>query len=154
MEKGFTLIELLIVITIIGILASVVIVRFPEALSKAKDSRIFSSMAQLRTKSILLYTGSESYKGLTCSSVSDSGCICQDKEVEKLCTDIENNTNTSVSDLIININSNNKEFCATAYLPGSKNYLCTDSELNFKEYPTFPATCNVGCELANNCSCE
>ena len=38
-KKGFTLIELLVVIAIIGILASIVLISFPGATKKAKDSR-------------------------------------------------------------------------------------------------------------------
>jgi len=48
-SKGFTLIELLVVIAIIGILASIVLVSFPGAQKKAKDSRVVSAIAQART---------------------------------------------------------------------------------------------------------
>ena len=55
MKKGFTLIELLVVIAIIGILASVVLIGFPNATKKAKDSRIISAIGQART--IMTYIG-------------------------------------------------------------------------------------------------
>ncbi|MDP2951250.1 MAG: type II secretion system protein [bacterium] len=42
-HKGFTLIELLVVIAIIGLLASVVLVSFPGAVNKAKDTGAFST---------------------------------------------------------------------------------------------------------------
>jgi prepilin-type N-terminal cleavage/methylation domain-containing protein len=48
-QRGFTLIELLVVIAIIGILASIVLVSFPSATKKAKDSRVKSAVAQART---------------------------------------------------------------------------------------------------------
>jgi len=55
MKKGFTLIELLVVIAIIGILASVVLIGFPNATRKAKDSRVISAIGQART--VMIYIG-------------------------------------------------------------------------------------------------
>ena len=55
MKKGFTLIELLVVIAIIGILASVVLIGFPNATRKAKDSRVISAIGQART--VMIYMG-------------------------------------------------------------------------------------------------
>ena len=55
MKKGFTLIELLVVIAIIGILASVVLIGFPNATRKARDSRVISAIGQARV--IMTYIG-------------------------------------------------------------------------------------------------
>ncbi len=46
-NKGFTLIELLVVIAIIGILASIVLVSFPTAMNKAKDTGALSTGSQI-----------------------------------------------------------------------------------------------------------
>jgi len=48
-SKGFTLVELLIVITVIGVLASIVLVSISGAQSRARDSRIQTSMSQIRS---------------------------------------------------------------------------------------------------------
>jgi prepilin-type N-terminal cleavage/methylation domain-containing protein len=58
LQKGFTLIELLIVIAVIGILAGLVIVNFSQARNRAKDTRVISGLAQLRSQKEINYTGS------------------------------------------------------------------------------------------------
>ncbi len=57
--KGFTLIELLVVIAIIGILASVVLVSLQSARKKGNDTRVISSVQQLRTALEANYNGSD-----------------------------------------------------------------------------------------------
>ena len=47
-QKGFTLIELLIVITIIGILATLILASFGAVQAKARDGRRKSDLAQLK----------------------------------------------------------------------------------------------------------
>jgi prepilin-type N-terminal cleavage/methylation domain-containing protein len=149
---GFTLIELLVVITIIGILASVVLVQFPGAVSRAKDSRVVSSMSQLRTQALILYTNKEDYTGLYCDIVAKN-CSCQDSTVEYLCNDIEANSD---QDLVIRINNDNKGFCAVAHLQGSGKYFCVDGNLHAREYKVSPLdnSCSFSCQASNNCSCE
>ena len=65
MKKGFTLIELLVVIAIIGILASIVLVSFPGATKKAKDTRVVSAIAQARTVMTYIYANDGSYAAFT-----------------------------------------------------------------------------------------
>ena len=60
-QFGFTLIELLVVIAIIGILASIVLVSFPSATKKAKDSRVKSAVSQARTVMTYYYSNQGSY---------------------------------------------------------------------------------------------
>ncbi len=62
--KGFTLIELLVVIAIIGILASVVLVSLQSARKKGNDTRVISSVQQIRTLLEANYTNG-SYPDLT-----------------------------------------------------------------------------------------
>lgn len=91
MSKGFTLIELLVVIAIIGILASVVLVTFPGAQNKARDSRIVSSIGQMRTIMAYIYSDTNSYANFTCS-VLTAPCTCTNApDLVPLCNEVDNN---------------------------------------------------------------
>lgn len=143
--KGFTLIELLVVIAIIGILASVVMVQFPGAVGRAKDSRVFSSMSQLRIQTSILYANKGNYSDLDCQATTD-------KSVKVLCDDIEQNAGSE--GLKIHINNNGKGFCALAHLGGANKYFCIDGELTSKEYAVVPSACLETCKTTDSCGCE
>ena len=81
MKKGFTLIELLVVIAIIGILASIVLVAFPGATKKAKDSRIVSAISQARTVMVYVSGNTGSYANF----------LCTHTEMISLCQEIDTN---------------------------------------------------------------
>jgi len=80
-KRGFTLIELLVVIAIIGILASIVLVSVIGARDKARDARIVSAMAQLRTQAELSNEEYSGYDQVGCN-MGGSG------ETVALCNDI------------------------------------------------------------------
>lgn len=67
-KRGFTLIELLVVIAIIGILASIVLVSFPGATKRARDSRVMSAIAQARTEMTSYEANNSTYVGFAVSS--------------------------------------------------------------------------------------
>ena len=67
-QRGFTLIELLVVIAIIGILASIVLVSFPGANKKAKDSRVVGAISQARTIMTYINANDNNYDGFTAST--------------------------------------------------------------------------------------
>ena len=67
-KRGFTLIELLVVIAIIGILASIVLVSFPGASKKAKDSRVIGAISQARTIMTYINANDGNYDDFTAST--------------------------------------------------------------------------------------
>ncbi|OGF68830.1 hypothetical protein A3C73_01480 [Candidatus Giovannonibacteria bacterium RIFCSPHIGHO2_02_FULL_44_11] len=63
MKRGFTLIELLVVVGIIGILASIILVRLNLAREKAKIVRARAEVKQIRTAVVLLEGDSGEWPG-------------------------------------------------------------------------------------------
>jgi general secretion pathway protein G len=61
MHKGFTLVELLIVITIIGILASAMMLSSGSAVAMAEVSTIISDLRSMKAASMMLYSDSMDY---------------------------------------------------------------------------------------------
>ncbi|HCR52662.1 TPA: hypothetical protein DIV48_03420 [Candidatus Kaiserbacteria bacterium] len=59
--RGFTLVELLIVISIIGILSSIVVGTLNGARIKARDTKRVQDMVQLRTAIVMYYVDNGSY---------------------------------------------------------------------------------------------
>ena len=62
--KGFTLIELLVVIGIIGLLVSTSLAVISEVRDKGKDTRIQTSLAQVRFEAVMIYNKENSYLNL------------------------------------------------------------------------------------------
>jgi len=120
MRKGFTLIELLVVIAIIGILASIVLVSFPGATKKAKDSRIVSAIAQARTIMAYVNANDGNYDNFDCDH----------PDMVKICAEIANNhpvkgTNPTIAK---NAASNSSAACIFSKLNAKDNYwYCADS---------------------------
>jgi prepilin-type N-terminal cleavage/methylation domain-containing protein len=64
-QKGFTLPELLIVMTIIGALASVVLVTYPASQKKARDAIRKSDIKQYQTAMEIYYNKNDAYFAAT-----------------------------------------------------------------------------------------
>jgi len=132
-SKGFTLIELLVVIAIIGILASIVLVSFPGATKKAKDSRIVSAIAQARTVMTYINANEGSYSSFSCSY----------SDMEKLCEEIRNNNPSGTDPMIA---ATTDAACIYSPLNAKDNYwYCADSTGVAGYTSTDPSTtCNAG----------
>jgi len=116
MKKGFTLIELLVVIAIIGILASIVLVAFPGATKKARDSRVVSAIAQARTSMTYVYDNEGTYENFD-ETYPD--------EMVELWEDITNNDREATTP---DINQGTSGVCIYAQLSAKDDYwYCADS---------------------------
>ena len=60
-KKGFTLIELLVVVAIIGLLATLSVIAFNTARSKARDTKRVGDVKQIQTALALYYTDNNGY---------------------------------------------------------------------------------------------
>lgn len=89
-KKGFTLIELMIVIAVIGILASVVMVAYPKAQSRAKDGVIMADADQLRTAAEVSKDEVGDYSG-----IEGKGTTTQDSDCKALIDDANSRTSGS-----------------------------------------------------------
>jgi prepilin-type N-terminal cleavage/methylation domain-containing protein len=156
MKNGFTLIELLVVIAIIGILASVVLLRYPITIEKVKDSRVLTALSQFRMQAGILKTMANDYGAVSSCVVASGECSCGDVSLNVLCADAQKNSD---QDFVINVNDVDKNgFCLVAHLQGEGKYFCVDGDLRAKMYDDSPAqgagTCVVGCKAAKSCRCE
>jgi type II secretion system protein G len=68
-QKGFTLVELLVVISIIGLLASIVLVALNGARSKARDAKRIADLSQISKALELYYNANNAYPAGNCESV-------------------------------------------------------------------------------------
>jgi len=127
-KKGFTLIELLVVIAIIGILASIVLVSFPGATRKAKDSRVISAVAQARTVMTYINANDGNFDNLP--GACDSGNPYYD-DMKPLCDEVAANgpSDDPTLHLVRNAASNSDRGCVYAKLNAKADYwYCADSD--------------------------
>lgn len=105
------------VIAIIGILASIVLVSFPGAQKKARDSRVISAIAQARTVMTYVKANDGSYANF--SNVTPAA------EMVPINNEVKDN-DLNKADLTVIKNSDSSEACMYAPLQSS-GYYCADS---------------------------
>ena len=146
MKKGFTLIELLVVIAIIMILASVVLVAFPGATKKAKDSRIVSAISQARTVMVYVYGNDGNYDNYSCTVPAD--------EMPPLCAEVANNhptkgTNPTIATCTTCDVNSGPAACIYSLLNAKASYwYCADSTGKAGFTGTDPSTACAGAASA------
>jgi len=118
-NSGFTLIELLVVIAIIGVLSSIILVRFPGAMKKANDARVQSAMAQMRALITSYQTVAGSYLGVSCTGDMPTG-------MKNLCAEVKNKDYLKV-DMVLQKSDGAICFYAPLNEKDGASYFCADS---------------------------
>lgn len=125
MKKGFTLIELLVVIAIIGILASIVLVSFPGATKKAKDSRVVSAISQARTVMVYIDANDGDFTNLPGACTVGSPYL---DDMKPLCDEVTANAPSDDTTLHLVKNTASDDGCVYAMLNAKADYwYCADS---------------------------
>lgn len=81
-KKGFTLIEILVVVSIIGLLASVVLVGLGGIQAKGADARRIADLRQVQNGLELYYSKNFSYPTASCNDPTASGRNCWDANLK------------------------------------------------------------------------
>jgi len=108
-QKSFTLIEVAVVIAIIVLIFSIIL-SVAVRRETARDTRIMTSVAQIRTKAELIMVMEGSYASLDCD---------YDTEMKNLCNDIDaqDGDTPNKGDVLYPIfNTSSTEYCVTSEL--------------------------------------
>jgi len=137
-KRAFTLIELLVVIAIIGILAGIVLVSLRGARAKAKDARIRSDIAQIRSFAEMIYDRDSQYNSLCKAgnvlNANPGGDADYGDEFATLDGDISTqNGGTSAT-----CHASGDDYCIFAPLATAGRYYCIDSDGDTYEGTTNP----------------
>ena len=68
-QKGYTLIELMIVVTIIGILASIVVPSYTDYVKRGKAAEATSTLADLKSRMEQCFQDRKDYSHATCAAI-------------------------------------------------------------------------------------
>ena len=137
-KKGFTMIELLLVVAIMGLLIAIILVSLSSIRDSAKDTRILSSLEQLRSVAQDFHTKNLTYSGLAA-----------DYYFSLLSQDIKNMGGT---DPMVAIATNGSGYCVYTKLNNGE-YCCIDDSFIYKCYGN-NILLEGNCKDGDNYKCE
>jgi len=140
-REGFTIVELLIVVAIIGILATIVIVSLREASDRARNTKMITSVTQIRKIAEDMYIQEPSGYELLCSGGVLNGdysdiLVVLENDVEKY------------GGTIVSCYDSRYSYCLSAQLTGStERYFCIDDQgSNIESTSNACSDSNIACE--------
>ncbi|MDO8729310.1 MAG: type II secretion system protein [bacterium] len=137
-EKGFTLIELLVSITIMGIIATIMLMYLSNTRGRGNDTKVKAQLVSVRSTAEIFYSNKNSYNGLA-GSISGS-CNTLNSMFTDTVSDMAKYTDPSnyPNDATLTCYSTAKAYAISALLPGAggTNSWCVDSLNNSKARPT------------------
>ncbi|MCX6738197.1 MAG: type II secretion system protein [Candidatus Parcubacteria bacterium] len=140
-RKGFTIVELLIVVAIIGILTTIVLVSLREASDRARNTKIITSVTQIRKVAEDMYIQEPSGFGNLC--LTGELNIARTDILGILKDDIEKYGGSNIV-----CYSSKYSFCVSTLLGGdTTKYFCIDSDGDNVESTSDICTAsNIACE--------
>lgn len=145
-KKGFTLIELLTVVAIIGLLASVIILRVRKSQFDAYDSAIMQTFDSLRSKAEIERSEKGNYDGVCqeAGGASGNSILVATGDYANINKNVKQN-NGGV-DIVCNEGTGSVVFAAWSPLRAtSGTYWCIDSKFNTKKIAGGPSADSTQC---------
>ncbi len=136
--SGFTLIELMVVISIVGLLSSILVSSLSSARLKGRDAKIRQQVLQMRTLMELDYSETSSYVNLQTGWHSTAaGCaasafagnyITKAREICTAIVDSSSSSNFAGNSVYFGNNVNlSTKYSIMVYLPGQQTFFCVGS---------------------------
>lgn len=141
-NSGFTLIELLIVITIIGVLATIILNALSESRSKAYDAKVKQQLSGFRTAAEMYFTNQNGY-GVngSCSTGIFVNLNAVDGSPGRYIQ-----TSNLPSNTVVVCGSTDSAYAVKATLYTSNTYWCVDSKGTSKLFSGAIGSSAIACQ--------
>jgi prepilin-type N-terminal cleavage/methylation domain-containing protein len=128
-DAGFTLVELLVVISIIGILTSVVLVSVSTANKRGNDAAVQSDLSEIRAQAQMYYNNYSGYVATpplgSAGTCATAGTVFADTKVKQQ-IDAAEKANGGRT-VVCNVSIDGADYAVSSELSTAGTYYCVDS---------------------------